>query len=206
MLRLVSASLVAAAVSSCSSPPPSSPPAPSNTNSSSTSGGGNYTFDPDPNPSSPNATGSSGLYDASNLASKLGSLLTPPAMDACKSKGIAFIRGTINRCSNVTLENGWCDFSSISAKFEALGTITLSNASAGIPEKSTPSQFFNAAKDKGWLPDQCGTVDAGSGKREPVVFMYRIPSESTGLQIMPVCLKLLDGAPKQFVDQNTCEI
>ena len=112
----------------------------------------------------------------------------------------------MNRCSNVTVESGWCDFQSIAAKFSALGKVTLSNAAAGISEGKDPSAFFAAVQAAGWLPDQCGTVDAGSGAREPVVFLYHEPIDGGGLGVMPVCLPLGAGAPVKFSNQSLCEI
>lgn len=150
-------------------------------------------------------------YDASNLAAKYPSLINVPEIDTCKTAGKAFIRGKfngadVNRCSNVTVESGWCDFQSIAAKFSALGRVTLSNAALGISEGKDPSAFFAAVQAAGWLPDQCGTVDAGSGAREPVVFLYHEPINGGGLGVMPVCLPLGAGAPVKFINQSLCEI
>lgn len=209
-LNRASTLLVAGAltfIQACSSPPPKSE-APGSSGTTTGGTGGNYTFDPVPTPSSSSTLDASGggLYDASNLASKLGSILTPPAFNDCKSKGIALIRG-LNKCSNVKLETGWCDFPSIISKFEALGSRTFNAEKAGIVGVTSASAFFNSAKDKGWLPDQCGTVDAGSGRRDPVVFLYMEPTgTSTGFKFLPVCFQVPAGAPVQFTDASRCEI
>ena len=174
---------------------------------------------PEPSASSPTASPlatstpsvSAALYDASNLAATYPSLINVPELEPCKSAGNAFIRGkfsgvTINRCTTVKVETGWCDLTSIATKFASLGTVKLKNPSGGIPNGLDPSGFFSAAQSLGWLPDQCGTVDAGAGAREPVVFMYRAPKDGAGLGVMPVCLPLGPGAPTKFKDQNLCEI
>lgn len=154
---------------------------------------------------------STALYDASNLAAKYPSLINVPEGEPCKTAGNAFIRGKfngsdINRCTNVKVESGWCDFSAIAPKFAALGKVTISNPTGGISEGKDPDAFFAAVKAAGWLPDQCGTVDGGGGVREPVVFLYREPKDGSGLGVMPVCLPLGSGAPAQFKNLTLCEI
>ena len=176
---------------------------------------------PEPNKSMPAASVSplptlappvsTNLYDASNLAAKYPSLVNVPEIEVCKTAGKAFIRGKfngvdVNRCSNIKIETGWCDFQSIGAKFAALGKVTLSNPTAGITDGKDPSIFFATVQAAGWLPDQCGTVDAGSGAREPVVFLYHEPIDGGGLGVMPVCLPLGAGAPVKFSNQSLCEI
>ncbi len=150
-------------------------------------------------------------YDASNLAAKYPSLINVPEIETCKTAGKGFIRGkfsgaVVNRCTNITVEAGWCEFSAITAKFDALGRVTLSNPGAGISDGRDPSSFFAAVQAAGWLPDQCGTVDAGGGAREPVVFLYREPKDDGVLGVMPVCLPLGVTAPVKFVNQSLCEI
>ena len=110
------------------------------------------------------------LYDTSNLGAKHPKLINVPEIEACKTQGIAFIRGKfsgtdVNRCSNVKVESGWCDFSGITAKFAALGNVTLANPAAGIPTPVTPAAFFSKLQIDGWLPDQCATVAAGNSSR-----------------------------------------
>lgn len=153
-------------------------------------------------------TNSAPPYDASNLAAKFPALINVPEAESCKNQGIAFIRGKfnnqpVNRCSNVKIESGWCDFPSIAAKFSALGTVKLENPAAGIA-KSDPATFFNALQSAGWLPDQCGTMETRTGTREPVVYLYKEPQGDTGtLGVMPVCLT---DAQVTFKNPGLCEL
>ena len=171
-------------------------------------------FSPTPTPVMPTFTPApTQFYDTSNLGAKHPKLIYVPEIEACKTQGIAFIRGKfsgtdVNRCSNVKVESGWCDFSGITAKFAALGNVTLANPGAGIPTPVTPAAFFSKLQTDGWLPDQCATVAAGNSSREPVVFLYREPKDNTGLGVMPVCLPFGPdaGAGLTFKNQALCEI
>lgn len=147
-------------------------------------------------------------YDASNLAGKFPALINVPEAETCKNQGIAFIRGkfnnqAVNRCSNVKIESGWCDFPSIIAKFNALGNIRMQNAAAGITQ-ADPATFFNTVQAAGWLPDQCGTMETRAGGREPVVYLYKEPQGDSGvLGVMPVCMT---DAQVTFKNATLCEI
>jgi len=163
---------------------------------------------PSISPTSQPTINSAPAYDASNLAAKFPALINVPEAESCKNQGIAFIRGkfnnqVVNRCSNVKVESGWCDFTAITAKFNALGTIKMENPAAGIA-KTDPATFFNALQSAGWLPDQCGTMETRTGTREPVVYLYKEPQGDSGtLGVMPVCL--ID-AQVTFKNAQLCEL
>jgi hypothetical protein len=162
------------------------------------------------------------LYDANRLGNQYPSLIEVPGLEKCKSAGQAFIRGQFaghssERCTNVRLESGWCDFGSISGKFEAVGNVTLSIS--GMPDLSEmkqkkPGEVFSALEKAGWLPDQCGTnegLESKGGPRDPVVFLYRLKKQENGqldatLQVLPICLSPPQGVTWTYKNKAICEI
>ncbi|MEY4631987.1 MAG: hypothetical protein RIQ81_2107 [Pseudomonadota bacterium] len=159
------------------------------------------------------------LYDVSGLGDKHPDLVNVPALDKCKSAGQAFIRRrlggeTIERCSSVTMESGWCNFAGISAKFDALGNVSMTMR--GIPDMADvvgkkPSELLQALEAAGWLPDQCATNEGNGSTREPVVFLYRLKTgtgtiQADVLQVLPICLSPPKDATWTYKDKALCEI